>query len=87
MTCFCLWQGRRRSLFRGLAQSDDGLVKQRLRYVSSLGVTGRTMVFKTRSRAERDQWVLSIGLEIERLRRGEEARKSDIRVTGAEKEG
>lgn len=86
MTCFCLWQGRRRSLFRGLAQSDDGQLRQRIRYVSSLGVTGRTMVFKTRSRAERDRWVLSIGLEIERLRRGEAARESDIRVTGTDKE-
>jgi len=82
MTCFCLWRGKRKSLFRGLAQSDDGQVRRRLRYVSSLGAPGRTMVFKTRSRAERDQWVLSIGLEIERLKQGEAARESDIRITG-----
>ena len=35
--------------------------------VSQLGVTGRSVVFKARSRAERDHWVLGISNEIERL--------------------
>lgn len=51
-----------------------GRTRQRLRYVSRLGVPGRSIVFKTRSRTERDHWVLSIGREIERLQAGEDIR-------------
>ena len=32
-----------------------------------MGTTGRSVVFKARSRAERDHWVLAIQTEIERL--------------------
>lgn len=51
--------------------------KTKLERVSKLGTTGRSVVFKARSRAERDHWVLSIQVEIERLaalavERGEE---------------
>ncbi|KAL9607672.1 MAG: hypothetical protein Q9167_007432 [Letrouitia subvulpina] len=69
MTTFVLWQPRRKSFFKEGTQ-DGG----RLRYVSRLGVPGRSMVFKARSRAERDHWVMSIGMEIERLQGGEEIR-------------
>ena len=41
--------------------------KTKLERVSKLGATGRSVVFKARSRAERDHWVLSIQVEIERL--------------------
>jgi hypothetical protein len=73
MTCFVLWHGRRKSLFR-TNRDEDGRPRQRLRYVSRLGVPGRSMVFKTRSRAERDHWVLNIGLEIDRLQGREDIR-------------
>lgn len=50
----------------------SGRTKQRLKRVSQLGVPGRSIVFKCRSRAERDHWVLSVASEIERLVEGEE---------------
>ncbi|KAL8659450.1 MAG: hypothetical protein Q9226_000409 [Calogaya cf. arnoldii] len=68
MTCFVIWQATRKSLFKS---------QQRLRYVSRLGVPGRSMVFKARSRAERDHWVMSVGMEIERLQQAEEVRVVD----------
>lgn len=42
------------------------------RMVSRLGVTGRSMVFMARSRQERDQWVLKIYTELERLKNSSE---------------
>lgn len=57
--------------------------KTKLTRVSQLGVTGRSVVFKARSRAERDHWVLGVQVEIERLaarealEKGEEIRLSD----------
>ena len=73
-TCFVVWHGRRKSFFRANAEEGDGGLKSRLRYVSSLGVPGRSMVFRTRSRAERDHWVMSISMEIERLQQAEDIR-------------
>ncbi|KAA6414101.1 MAG: hypothetical protein FRX48_02463 [Lasallia pustulata] len=74
MTCFVIWQGRRKSFFRANEDGGEGKTSQRLRYVSRLGVPGRSIVFKSRSRAERDHWVMNIGMEIERLQRPEEVR-------------
>lgn len=75
MTCFVIWQGRKKSFFRARADvGGEGKTSQRLRYVSRLGVPGRSIVFKTRSRAERDHWVMNIGMEIERLQAPEEVR-------------
>ena len=74
MTCFVIWQPRNKSLFRAKEHGDEGKTRQRLRYVSQLGVAGRSIVFKTRSRAERDHWVMNIGMEIERLQQVEEIR-------------
>ncbi|KAL9078235.1 MAG: hypothetical protein Q9157_002853 [Trypethelium eluteriae] len=87
-TCFVVWHGKKKNLFR--APGDLGNVgdkkktgtgmlgseqrRQRLKLVSSLGVPGRSIVFKTRSRAEKDHWVMSIGGEIERLQAGEDVR-------------
>ncbi|KAL8669644.1 MAG: hypothetical protein Q9168_005770 [Polycauliona sp. 1 TL-2023] len=73
MTCFVIWQPTRKSFFR----SSEGTKGGRLRYVSRLGVPGKSMVFKARSRAERDHWVTSVAMEIERLQQGEEVRVVD----------
>jgi hypothetical protein len=75
MNCFVIWHGKSKSFFKANAQQDDGRVKQNLRYVSSLGRPGRAMVFKARSRAERDHWVMNLNMEIERLQQA-----ADIRV-------
>lgn len=77
MTCFVVWQATRKSFFKAMeggGGGGEGKTRQRLRYVSRLGVPGRSMVFKARSRAERDHWVMSVGMEIERLQQGEEVR-------------
>jgi len=67
MTCFVIWQPQTKSFFRMSEEQDSGKSSHRLRYVSKLGVKGRSIVFKARSRAERDHWVMSIGMEIDRL--------------------
>ncbi|KAI9672563.1 MAG: hypothetical protein M1817_003329 [Caeruleum heppii] len=91
MCCFVVWQASRRSLFRSTEDvPSDGMdgghadspgksrqAKTKVKNVSRLGVTGRTLVFKTRSRAERDLWVLAVGNEIERVQ-GEEG----VRIVG-----
>ena len=77
MTCFVIWQSQNKSIFRASEERDAGGTRRRMRYVSRLGVPGRSIVFKTRSRAERDHWVMSIGMEIDRLQGVE-----DIRVVG-----
>lgn len=74
MTCFVIWHGRRKSIFRANEDTGTGSTRQKLRYVSRLGVPGRSIVFQTRSRAERDHWVLNIGMEIDRLQTKEEIR-------------
>ena len=81
MTCFVIWQVTKKSFFKAASDEIDEAsgktTRQRLRYVSRLGVPGRSMVFKARSRAERDHWVMSVGMEIERLQQGEEVRVVD----------
>jgi len=66
MTCFVVWRNRRGSWFK-TAPGEDGGKRAKLRRVRQLGVPGRGMVFKCRSRAERDHWVLSVAAEIERV--------------------
>lgn len=51
----------------GKTRGGSGSKRAKLRRVGQLGVTGRGMVFKCRSRAERDHWVLSVASEIERV--------------------
>jgi len=87
MTTFVIWQPRSKGWFRQpeVADKDDSgdeheRMKTKLKRVATLGKKGRTIVFKARSRAERDHWVLAIGSEIERLQ-GEE----DIRIVEAKK--
>ncbi|KAF6232559.1 hypothetical protein HO173_009227 [Letharia columbiana] len=77
MTTFVIWQPQSKSLFKANEQQESGKTRQRLRYVSRLGMPGRSIVFKTRSRAERDHWVMSIGMEIDRLQVGEDIRVID----------
>ena len=74
MTCFVIWQPQTKSFFKANEEQESGGVRQRLRHVSKLGVLGRSTVFKTRSRAERDHWVMSIGMEIDRLQGGQDIR-------------
>lgn len=75
-TCFVIWRGTRKSLFRGeeAKQPGGGNVKTKYRQVRALGVPGKSMVFKTRSRAERDLWVLAIETEIDRMQQQEDLR-------------
>ncbi|TKA30029.1 hypothetical protein B0A50_02748 [Salinomyces thailandicus] len=57
-----------------------GRTKTKLERVSKLGTTGRSVVFKARSRAERDQWVSAIQVEIERLTAQEQAQGEEVRM-------
>ena len=85
MTCFVIWRSSRKSFFRAPPPEEDGRsrsgtrarTRTRLQQVPQLGRTGKSIVFKTRSRAERDHWVMSIGMEIERLQQSEVYRVSD----------
>ncbi|KAI9695694.1 MAG: hypothetical protein M1820_008457 [Bogoriella megaspora] len=79
--CFVIWHGKKKNLFRAPGDTGESKgkpgseqQKQRFKLVSSLGVPGRSIVFKTRSRAEKDHWVMSIAGEIERLHSGEDVR-------------
>lgn len=82
MTTFVIWHSNSKSWFRSSSSVDDvkdsqkasdrqqrgvGGKRTQLKRVSRLGTTGRSVVFKARSRAERDHWVLGIQNEIERL--------------------
>lgn len=97
MSCFVIWRPLNKGWFRApssnstdargdsTASGDGGIEgpgkRARLKRVSQLGATGRSVVFKARSRVERDRWVLAIATEIERLGGGE-----DVRITsGGEK--
>jgi len=83
MTCFVVWHGLRKSFFKAVVgEKEDGGTRQRLRQVSSLGVPGRSIVFKCRSRAERDHWVMSVGMEIDRLQLQQD---EEVRVEGGMK--
>lgn len=94
MTCFVLWHSQRKGWFRGSKEGDSvkesrkadqrkesgtGAKRQTLKRVSQLGVPGRSIVFRARSRAERDHWVMGIADEIERV-----APAEDVRVVGGE---
>lgn len=74
MTCFVIWHGKRSSWFQSQGVEEDGRTKRRIKKVRSLGKEGRGTVFKCRSRAERDHWVMSVGIEIEKLAVAEDVR-------------
>ncbi|KAL3438286.1 Pleckstrin homology domain-containing protein [Aspergillus tetrazonus] len=89
---FVIWQPIRKGLFRARerevegGESGDGhgsgrvKTRQTLKQVSKLGVHGRTIVFKARSRVEKDRWVLCIASEINRLQEG---KAEDVRLTSS----
>ncbi|KAJ5917928.1 hypothetical protein N7454_010303 [Penicillium verhagenii] len=76
-TTFVIWQPTQKTLFRAQEPTLQGTAKRSLRHVSTLGKHGRTIVFKARSRVEKDRWVMSISSEIDRL---QEERHEDIRI-------
>ncbi|EME47610.1 hypothetical protein DOTSEDRAFT_69528 [Dothistroma septosporum NZE10] len=97
MTTIVIWHAKSKSWFKSSQNVDDVKLAERttteseskrergrtkLTRVSQLGATGRSVVFKARSRAERDHWVLAIQVEIERLA----AQNDDIRIIDDEKE-
>ncbi|RDI81068.1 hypothetical protein Vi05172_g8980 [Venturia inaequalis] len=90
MSCFVLWRPLNKGWFRSpkMDEGSDGSgvegsgKKARLKRVSQLGTTGRSVVFRARSRVERDRWVLAVATEIERLGGGE-----DVRITEGVGEG
>ncbi|EFE41562.1 PH domain protein [Trichophyton verrucosum HKI 0517] len=73
-TTFVIWNNTRRVLFHGEEERDGNQKTRRWRHVSRLGTSGRSIVFKARSRAERDLWVLAIETEIDRLQQQEDMR-------------
>ncbi|KAL3482257.1 Pleckstrin homology domain-containing protein [Aspergillus californicus] len=75
---FVIWQPIRKNLFRAQELGEKGQTRQTLKQVSKLGAHGRTIVFKARSRVEKDRWVLSIASEIDRLQEG---KTEDVRLT------
>lgn len=74
---FVVWQPLSKSYFRAQEIGEQGKAKRSLRHVSTLGKHGRTIVFKARSRVEKDRWVMSISSEIDRL---QEEKHEDIRL-------
>ena len=82
MTTFVLWVNTTRAWFRSSTGADadaagggvlsktgrraNASTRRRLRRVAKLGSKGRCIVFRARSRAERDHWVLALQCEIER---------------------
>ncbi|CAN9192721.1 unnamed protein product [Alternaria alternata] len=73
MTTFVIWHGKAKSWFRaeegagGGEQNRKEGKRTKLKRVAKLGSKGRSVVFRARSRAERDHWVLAIQNEIERI--------------------
>ncbi|KAH7128580.1 Pleckstrin homology domain-containing protein [Dendryphion nanum] len=73
MTTFVVWHGKSKSWFRAEEGAGAGEQKaktgkrSKLKRVAKLGSKGRSVVFRARSRAERDHWVLAIQNEIERV--------------------
>jgi len=89
MTTFVVWRGQKKGWFHseseGAPSREVGVnegKRTKIKRVGKLGTTGRSIVFRTRSRAERDHWVLAIQSEIERCI-GDE----DFRITEKEKVG
>lgn len=74
---FVIWQPTQKTYFRSQERTIQGTAKRSLRHVSTLGKHGRTIVFKARSRVEKDRWVMSISSEIDRL---QEEKHEDIRI-------
>ncbi|SCU90396.1 LADA_0F03752g1_1 [Lachancea dasiensis] len=67
-------KSKKRTSETGELSMEDDLKKNPgfIHLATRLGVSGRALVFMARSRQERDQWVLRIHSELERLRNGPE---------------
>jgi hypothetical protein len=84
MTTFVIWHGKAKSWFRAEEGAGGGEQERkegkrtRIKRVAKLGSKGRSVVFRARSRAERDHWVLAIQNEIERVQ--ERSGGSDFRI-------
>ncbi len=75
MCCFVLWRSLNRGWFKSNREAESvEAVGTRLKRVTKLGATGRSCVFRARSRVERDMWVLALAAEIERGRGAEDVR-------------
>ncbi|KAL5365016.1 Pleckstrin homology domain-containing protein [Aspergillus floccosus] len=74
---FVVWQPLKKNYFRAQGLGKRGQTTRKLKQVTALGAHGRTIVFKARTRVEKDQWVMSITSEIDRL---QESRPDDIRI-------
>ena len=74
---FVIWHPLRKNYFRAREHWKRGKSKKVLKQVSTLGVHGRTVVFKARSRVEKDRWVMSIASEIDRM---QEEERENIRI-------
>ncbi|KAL5397412.1 hypothetical protein PMIN06_003648 [Paraphaeosphaeria minitans] len=89
MTTFVVWHGKSKSWFRAEEGAGEGEQQRtkgrrtRLKRVAKLGSKGRSVVFRARSRAERDHWVLAIQNEIEKVQgnRNEDFRIQEREVT------
>ncbi|KAF1965800.1 meiotically up-regulated gene 56 protein [Bimuria novae-zelandiae CBS 107.79] len=93
MTTFVVWYGKSKSWFRAEEGAGEGERERKggkrtkLKRVAKLGGKGRNVVFRARSRAERDHWVLSIQNAIEKV---QGASGEDFRIqesAGAKKNG
>ncbi|KAI5299860.1 hypothetical protein KEM55_001356, partial [Ascosphaera atra] len=77
-TVFVVWANRCKTVSRTkekVCNHENGGGKektQRWTRLPTLGVTGRSYVFKARSRGERDLWVLALQTEIDRLQQEED---------------
>ncbi|ORY11075.1 meiotically up-regulated gene 56 protein [Clohesyomyces aquaticus] len=92
MTTFVVWHGKSKSWFRAEEGAGGGEKKAKegkrrtLKRVTKLGSKGRSVVFRARSRAERDHWVLAIQNEIERMQQREggiDFRIEEVKANGA----
>ncbi|OCL04613.1 meiotically up-regulated gene 56 protein [Glonium stellatum] len=91
MTTFVVWHGQKKGWFRseseGGARGEIGVnegKRTKIKRVGKLGTTGRSVVFRARSRAERDHWVLAIQSEIERRMDDEDFRITEKEAVGGE---
>lgn len=64
--CFTIWFGKKRNISKKAEEPNNPGI---IRLIRRLGITGKSMMFLTRSRQERDLWVSRIYAEIDRFTR------------------
>lgn len=76
---FVIWEGQKKNVLKfdkkgkdgdggNINDNDDGLLNALVQKKTKLDHSGKTWVFRTRSRIEREEWVWAINVEIERTR-------------------